>query len=200
MIEFDRLEEVRAGIEEARGDGVAVIFKNLVPAVPSWENFLKLIDKEIHGEPSRGGSHAPFEERVINGVTIRNLFYLMVRLSDRENFPEAEQLYKIFHSVLKVELDPVSAFINIIGGEKPGEAHRDNRETIFWQCHGEAKWYFYDAPEYGHYDTDKLEIIKTIALEPGDVLFMRNKAMHSVENFGPRASIAFMPSKEGDLE
>lgn len=189
------IEHISSAVESARATEIAVVFKGLLPVVPSWDAFLKLTDKEIHGEPSHGGSSSPFEQRVINGVKIRNLFYLMVRISDRRYFPEADELYKIFSSVLGTELDPVSAFINIIGGEKPGEAHRDDRETVFWQCHGEAKWSFYDAPEEGKYDTDKLQVIKTIVLEPGDVLFMRNRAMHSVQNFGPRASIAFMPAE-----
>jgi len=140
-----------------------------------------------------GSSQSPLEERWINGVIIRNLFYLTVRIRKKESIKEIKALDTLFSEVFNAELQPVGAFINIIGGEKPGEAHRDNRETIFWQCQGISEWTIYEDPSEERYDSSKLQVLKTIKLSPGDVLYLRNKGMHSVRNDGPRASIAFMP-------
>ena len=186
-------EDIKKAIAEADAEEIAVVFKGMIPEVPTWEQFINLINTEIHGPASGGISNAPLEERVINGVIIRNLFYLTVRVSDLSLVPTTNKLINIFNNVFKAEMIPVSAFINIIGGEKPGEAHRDERETVFWQCQGTSEWTLYETPDSPRYETSELKIRKKIKLEPGDVLYLRNKGIHSVKNFGPRASIAFMP-------
>lgn len=190
------IEDLKATIEAAKTSEIAVSFPGLLPDVPNWEKFVYLIDEEIHGPPNNGHPQTPLEERWVNGVIIRNLFYLTVRIRDKEILNEIQAIDDIFSPVFGSELTPVGAFINIIGGEKPGEAHRDNRETIFWQCQGESKWTIYEDPEGERYDTSALKIHKTIKLVPGDVLYLRDRGMHSVENFGPRASIAFMPNEK----
>lgn len=190
------VEEIKQAIQKANTDEIATSFVGLLPEVPDWERFIMLIDKEIHDNQNTITPQSPFEERVINGVVIRNLFYLMVRMSEDESIKEIQPLKKLFGEVFGVEIDPVGAFINIVGGEKPGEAHRDNRETIFWQCQGDSEWTIYEDPEGQHYVTSELKVKKTIKLRPGDVLYLRNRGMHSVKNFGPRASIAFMPRQE----
>jgi mannose-6-phosphate isomerase-like protein (cupin superfamily) len=194
------VEDIKQAIEKAKTDEIATSFVKLFPEVPDWESFIMLIDKEIHDTEYTAVNQSPFEERNINRVTIRNLFYLMVWMSDGDSIKEIKPLKKLFSEVFGAELETVGAFINIIGGEKPGEAHRDNRETIFWQCQGASQWTIYEDPEGPDYVTSELKVKKTIKLRPGDVLYLRDRGMHSVENFGPRASLAFMPSKGDNFE
>lgn len=189
------IEDIKAAIELANTSEIAVAFTGLLPNTPKWESFIELIDKEIHGPPSGGHPQSPLEERWINGVIVRNLFYLTVRVPNKETIKEIKALDTIFEQIFNTEMDPVAAFINIIGGEKPGEAHRDGRETIFWQCQGVSEWTIYEDPITERYVTEDLKIKKTIKLREGDVLYLRDRGMHSVRNFGPRASIAFMPRK-----
>lgn len=186
------IENIKQAIAEANNSEIAVAFTGLIPDVPDWESFIMLIEKEIHDSQRTIAPESPFEERIINGVIIRNLFYLMVRISDAASIKEIQPLKQLFTEVFEKEIDPVGAFINIVGGEKPGEAHRDNRETIFWQCQGASEWTIYEDPEGPTYVTSELKVKKKIKLRQGDVLYLRNRGMHSVENFGPRASIAFM--------
>lgn len=187
------IDAIKEAIALANESEVAFSFPGLLPDVPDWESFIHLINEEIHGPASMGSSQSPLEERWINGVIIRNLFYLTVRIRKKESIKEIKALDTLFSEVFNAELQPVGAFINIIGGEKPGEAHRDNRETIFWQCQGISEWTIYEDPLEEKYDNSMLKVMKVVNLRPGDVLYLRNKAMHSVKNFGPRASIAFMP-------
>jgi hypothetical protein len=186
-------EDIKKAIAEANAKEIAVSFKGMAPITPGWDKFIHLIHSEIHGAPNTTIPNSPLEERMINGVIIRNLFYLTVRISKLEMLSESSALIEVFSDIFNTEILPVSAFINIIGGEKPGEAHKDNRETIFWQCHGVSEWTLYETPESPKYETSELKIYKKIRLDPGDVLYLRNQGIHSVQNFGPRASIAFMP-------
>lgn len=186
-------QDIKSDIEAARNSETAVVFKNIAPDVPSWDDFIQLIDREIHTPQHSYNPNSPFEERVINGVTIRNLFYLMVTVSSQGELKSLGTISDIFSKVLEASITPVGAFINIIGGEPAGEPHRDDRETLYWQCQGTAKWFLYENPGDGHYDTKNLKVIKELRLEPGDVIFVKKRAMHSVQNFGPRAAIAFMP-------
>ena len=190
------IDAIKQAIALADESEVAVSFPGLLPITPDWESFIYLIDREIHGLPNVGHSQSPLEERWINGVIIRNLFYLTVRLSEKDHIKEIKVLDSVFSEVFGSELEPVGAFINIIGGEKPGEAHRDSRETIFWQCQGVSEWTIYEDPAEEHYDSSSLKIIKTIKLSAGDVLYLRNRGMHTVQNDGPRASLAFMPKEK----
>lgn len=187
------IEAIKEAITLANEGEVAIAFPGLLPEVPDWGAFINLIDEEIHGPASMGAPQSPLEERWINGVIIRNLFYLTVRIRKKESIKEIKALDALFSEVFNRELQPVGAFVNIIGGEKPGEAHKDNRETIFWQCQGVSEWTIYEDPSEEQYDNSMLKVVKVIKLRPGDVLYLRNGGMHSVKNFGPRASIALMP-------
>lgn len=189
------IDAIKEAIALANESEVAISFPGLLPNVPNWESFIHLIDEEIHGPPIGRAPQSPLEERWINGVIIRNLFYLTVRIREKKSIKEIKALDALFSEVFNTELQPVGAFINLIGGEKSGEAHRDNRETIFWQCQGVSEWTIYEDPLEERYDVSQLKVHNTIKLSPGDVLYLRNKGMHSVKNFGPRASIAFMPKE-----
>lgn len=197
------IETIKESIDLANKSEIAVVFPKLAPEVPDWGSFINLIETEAHGAPMGGMPQSPFEERWINGIIIRNLFYLTVRISKKESIKEIKSVEEIFKNIFNRELDPVAAFINIVGGEKAGQAHKDNRETIFWQCQGFSEWTIYEdlAEEdrehkdvsVKRYETSQPKILKIIDLRPGDVLYIRNGGIHSVRNQGPRASIAFMP-------
>jgi hypothetical protein len=188
-------EHIVEAIYRANTSEIATIFKGMISDTPSWSDFIALIDREANGSPMPGHPQAPLEERWVNGVVIRNLFYLTVRILDTAQIRQIQAVKDIFGPIFNAEIDPVGAFINIIGGEKPGEAHKDGRDTIFWQCQGESEWTIYNTPETERYDTSKLVVNKVIKLAPGDVLYLKKGGLHSVRNFGPRASIAFMPNK-----
>lgn len=190
MTDFDRIDEIRAGIEHVRNGGLAVVFKNLFPDVPTWEDFINHAQHEISTPPGNIPAQ-PYEERFINGVLLRNLFYLMVSNPSDKAFPQSRALRDVFDSLLEEGLWPVSAFVNFLGGEKPIAPHCDSRETVYWQCQGKVVWKIYkeeninDEKAYGVKPEMELE------LEPGDVVFVGYMVGHSVVTPGPRAAIGF---------
>jgi ribosomal protein L16 Arg81 hydroxylase len=154
-----------------------------------------MIDKASRTPPRDLYLGSPLEERLVNSLIVRNLFYLTVGFSDDRDIREIQQVYETFKDIFSNELLPISAFVNIIGGEKPGEAHHDERETIFWQCIGTSEWTVYEDPAEGKYEVASLKIKNQFVLNPGDILYLKNRGIHSVKNYGPRAAIAFAPVK-----
>jgi mannose-6-phosphate isomerase-like protein (cupin superfamily) len=170
-------------IEAVRNGEKAYVFKNLAPATPTWDQFIAHLDDAIHNfQPSP--SQEPLEQRIINGVIQRRLFYLMVDGPTQHYYPESQAVHDIFNEALNTEISPVSAFINFIGREKAGGAHTDNRETIYWQCIGEAVWHIYDSLE------DRYPRAEYV-LQPGDVIFVAEGVIHQVRADQPRAAIGF---------
>jgi hypothetical protein len=197
MIEFDRLEEVRAGIEKVRNGGLAVVFKNLFPDVPTWEDFINHAQHEITTPPGHIPAQ-PYEERFINGVLLRNLFYLMVSNPSDKAFPQSRLVRDVFNELLEDELWPVSAFVNFLGGEKPIAPHCDYRETVYWQCQGNVTWKIYKEENIDQENTYGLKPEMELQLEPGDVIFVGFLVGHSVVTPGPRAAIGFQ-HKQDDM-
>jgi hypothetical protein len=195
MIEFDRLEEVRAGIEKVRNGGLAVVFKNLFPIVPTWEDFINHAQLEISTPPGNIPAQ-PYEERFINGVLLRNLFYLMVSNPNDKVFPQSRIVRDVFNELLEDELWPVSAFVNFLGGEKPIAPHCDMRETVYWQCQGKVTWKIYKQENINEERAYGIKPDMELHLEPGDVVFVGFMVGHSVVTLGPRAAIGFQHKQD----
>lgn len=177
------VEFLRSKIEAVRSGESVFVFRNLIPVTPSWDRFIKHLDDAIHTFPP-SPPQEPLKQRVMNGVIQRRLFYLMVDTPSVEYFPESQPLHDLFNEALNDEISPVSAFINFIGGEKSGGAHVDSRETIYWQCIGQATWQIYRSIEDRHPYTE-------YDLNPGDVIFVADKIVHSVKADFPRAALGF---------
>lgn len=182
-MEHISIEDIRVKIDEIRGGTNAYVFKNLAPNVPSWDSFISHLNTAIHTYPP-SPSQMPLEQRIINGVIQRGLFYLMVDNPGIDIFPESKYLRDLLGEAVGGEVLPVSAFINFVGGERPGGAHIDNRETIYWQCIGRAVWQIYASYEDQH-------PTHQYTLEPGDVIYVAEGVIHQIRAEEPRAALGF---------
>jgi hypothetical protein len=183
MTEYS-VDFVKSKVEEVRNSNSAYVFKNIFPVTPTWDKFIHHLDDAIHTFPSSTPSE-PLKERIINGVIQRKLFYLMVNGPSLEYFPETLPIYKLFNEVLGGEIATASAFLNFIGREESGGIHSDgDRETIYWQCIGEAYWHI-------HKDLSGSSSPMEYLLSPGDVIFVGSNVIHSVRADIPRAAIGF---------
>jgi mannose-6-phosphate isomerase-like protein (cupin superfamily) len=176
-------ESIKEAIEKARETNRAVVFKNLAPEVPSWERIIAYVDKEMHTPPGAIPME-PLNERVINGVIVHHLFYMMVRHPYVEDFPELLQVQNSVEKALGVKPKVVNSIVNYVSGEEPIPVHSDDRETFYWQCQGNAEWQIYDdwrdrEPAQGHF------------LEPGDVIYLPRGVNHSVRMPTPRMAVVF---------
>lgn len=186
----NKLEEVKVGIEKVRNGGLAVVFKNLYSDVPGWDKFVEFTHEKAHRPPANIPM-MPLEERVINGVVLRNLFYLMVSTPDSHFFPQIDEITGDFSELLGGEVLPVSAFINFIGKEKPIAPHCDMRETVYWQCQGTALWRIYQESPINDSNVEGIKPVAEYLLSPGDVIYVGREVGHSVVTDEPRCAIGF---------
>jgi mannose-6-phosphate isomerase-like protein (cupin superfamily) len=176
-------EQIKSGIEKARETNRAVVFKNLAPEVPTWDRIVSYVDKEMHTPPSVVPME-PLNERVINGVILHHLFYMMVRHPYPEDFPEVLQVQNAVEAAIGIRPNIVNSIVNYISGEEPIPVHSDDRETFYWQCQGNAEWQIYD-------DWRDREPVDGHLLEPGDVIYLPRKVNHSVRMPTPRMAVVF---------
>jgi hypothetical protein len=190
-----RLEELKTGIEQVRNGGLAVVFKNLYSDVPAWDSFVAFTHYRAHKAPGNIPMQ-PLEERVINGVVLRNLFYLMVGSPEEEYFPQITEITNTFSELLGGEVLPVSAFINFIGKEKPIAPHCDMRETVYWQCQGTALWRIYAESPINEHNVGSVKPVAEHLLHPGDVIYVGREVGHSVVTDEPRCAIGFQYNQD----
>lgn len=178
------VEEISAGIKMARiGNSASFLFKGAVLENPTWQDFIDHIDEEIHTPMENPiQSPRPFDERLINGVMLKSLFYMDARVRSMEKFSAYNNLLKLFTDSTKKEVYPASVFVNFVANEYNVPRHCDKRETIFWQCIGKTFWHVY-PPES--------EFPVSYNLEPGDILYIPKGIDHEVIVKEPRAAIAF---------
>jgi hypothetical protein len=184
------MDDLKIAIDKVRNGDLAVVFKGMFPDTPSWDRFIQQTHREIHRAPT-GIPMQPLEERIINGVILRNLFYLMVRSPFIEDFPEMQEIQDTFGEVLGGEILPVSSFINFIGGEKPIAPHCDMRETVYWQCQGTAIWKIYAESPINEFNMNIVKPVAEYKLYPGDIIYVGREVGHSVVTLEPRAAIGF---------
>jgi hypothetical protein len=180
------IQNIKEKIEQARTDRRAAVFRGLVKDTPKWEDFIQHAQRQADSPPATIPL-IPLEERTINGVILRNLFYLAVRDPDLEAFPETKLIRDIFDSALSGTIEPTSAFINYIGGEPPIGVHADMRETVYWQCQGTSIWEISDDSVW----PEVPKVIESNELHPGDVIYLPRELKHNVIIRQPRCGIAF---------
>lgn len=172
------------GIQQAKeSNNASIVFKNAMPDVPDWKVFLDHLNEEIHTPmDSPLNPDRPFNERVINGVMMKSLFYMDVRTRNMEKFSGVKEIIEIFSEATGESVYPVSVFINFVANEYSVPKHHDKRETIFWQCQGRSVWHVY-PPES--------DFPVSYTLEPGDIIYVPKWIDHQVAVEEPRAAIAF---------
>lgn len=177
-------EEIKSGIGSTCKNNVwFFVFKNAVEDNPTWETFIDHINEEIH-TPMDSPLHVdkPFDERAINGVVLKSLFYMDSRLRNLDRFPVAKEIIRLLSEALDEGVYPASVFVNFVGREFNVPRHFDERETIFWQCQGTTFWHVY-PPES--------EFPMSVELSPGDMIYVPKGIRHEVIVDKPRAAIAF---------
>ena len=184
-------DEIKTAIDYARENNTAVVFKNLAPEVPSWERIIKYVDHEMHNPPGSIPME-PLNERVINGVILHHLFYMMVRHPDPQEFPEVLQVQDAIETAIGVRPIIVNSIVNYVSGEEPIPVHSDDRETFYWQCQGQAMWQIYD-------DWRDREPSAVHMLESGDVIYLPRRVNHSVMMPTPRMAVVFSIGQDNSV-
>ena len=183
-------EELAAGIKAA-DDGLEVFhFKNAVAENPSWDEFFEHLDYETNNQGQiKAMTGDPKTERVVNGLILKNLFYMAAVLNKQEIFKSLQEFKEFTSSALGTPVEPVTSFVSLISGDE-SDAHHDCRKTLFWQCQGQTTFDHLvssDRDKVGRPDNVKGSYV----LSPGDLIYLGWEVPHNVFVTGPRAAITF---------
>lgn len=177
-------------INEAIANPKLVVKKNLFPNTPSWEAFIKHLHFEFYNDTYPPlGPDDPYnpEDTIINGVNIRERFYLMNASNlYNEFFPEQREVIETLDKLMPSKADNTFTLINFVGGERPINIHNDPRHSFYWQTQGKSLWKSYD------YENENPVLLEEVWVEPGDVMFVPHGIFHTVETPEPRTAISIM--------
>ena len=192
-------EEINNAISSKR----TLVKRGLFLNTPSWENFINHLNFQFHNKEKaeivESGVPINPEDTIINGVNIREHFYLMIDDPEERFFPgKITPIANLLKEVVPENSEYIGGFtlINFVGGERPINIHSDPRHSFYWQTQGKSIWETWDefplknVKEGGYHDTpDHVDIIGK-----GDMIFVPHGAWHSVKTDEPRAAISFMYS------
>lgn len=179
-------------IQEAIENKELIVLKNVFTDTPGWAQFIAHLNFEFYNNtypPSKPDDPVNEEDTIINGVNIREKFYLMnCNGEDPRFFPEAAEVRKQLNSVM--DSNPMGSFalINFVGKEKAINIHFDPRHSFYWQTEGTSSWEIYEE-KVGE---NGFTLTQTVDVEDGDIIFVPHGVWHSVFAAEPRTAISFM--------
>jgi hypothetical protein len=183
-------EQLASGVKEANEGAGVFHFKNAVAENPSWDEFFEHLDYETNNQGEiKAVTGDPKSERVINGLILKNLFYMAAVLNKQNIFKNIEEFKKFTSLALGTSVSPVTSFVSLISGDQ-SDPHYDCRKTLFWQCQGTTTFDHLvssDSDKIGRPDNVKASYI----LSPGDLFYIGWEVPHNVFVTGPRAGITF---------
>lgn len=177
---------IKNEIDLARQKRIAVLFKNLIPQTPSWENFINHLNFQYNNKNINLYENNHSDYKYFNGVMLNKDydFYLQIRdAQDLKIFPQVDNFITLFNAVYNEKTSGGASFLNFVTGEPSIKMHYDLWDSVFWHCIGTATWKINlkmsdEKPEQIFY------------LQPGDVIVIPEGVFHSVEIDKPRAGIA----------
>lgn len=181
-----KLTEAKKIIEDATANKTPAFFKNLVPLVPEWNQFLNHLNYQANKTPPLKNVQPSYT--VFNGVLRKYDFYYQVRdvinepNKSKNFFPESIDFKNFFDIVYEENAWGGVSFINLSSGEPNVPSHSDEWINVHWQCQGTTIW------ETRVNKDDELPS-QTYHMEPGDVIVIPAGVAHAVNHNGPRAGI-----------
>lgn len=183
------VDEARKIIKEAAEKNTPVVFKNIFPIVPTWNQFINHLDYQSTKTPSYADEPEKGYE-AIHGILKKHNFYLQVRdavctpTRAKQFFPEGVAVKRFFDSVYVESSGGASSFINFTSSEPDTPSHADDWDNVHWQCIGTTIW----ETRVNENDENPSEVF---ILEPGDVIVVPMGAQHAVKRIEPRAGMVF---------
>ena len=179
--------EIKELISKARDNNDIVLFKNQLPNVLKWENFIDILNYKYNSLSQQHSKQEPSNRLMEKNNKVTDiLIYNKLDMHVFDILGYKIELYDQFLKMLKdcfnVDLPGSKALINFVGNEAEYGIHSDDHDVLLWNCVGSVSWNIYSsASEY-----------KTYKIDAGDVLFAPKGIIHQAVVTEPRASIVFV--------
>ena len=167
------------------------ILRNSFIDVPSWDNFINLID------------FVTSEEYVSSGIRKKAIGYnwdLYTRIADPvdirtgKNYnniiPQLDDVIKLFEYIFEEKTPYSECYINFSRHAEKLNPHTDQWTAVSWNCIGQVEWKIYDM------NKNAISYI----LNPGDIIVIPKGVFHSAYPLSPRASISFGYDMNSDIQ
>jgi hypothetical protein len=172
---------IREEVLKAKESHRAYIHKGYWKDVPSWQEFLNCIFKEIQSEiviETAGNSSQ--DEKGVGNVVVTDSVYFSPQVSHMEYFSTMSSFLKDFENTNGIIMGVSGPKISV--GPRKVDAHSDQWDAFSLQCQGTTIWTI-SYPEDGYSEE--------FHMEPGDLLFFPKETMHELYCEEPRAGIIF---------
>lgn len=189
------IDKFKKEILDAKQSNEIVLFRNILPVVPSWDEFISNLNYKFNTKKTID----IYDERFAGDVliynrldpisftkpTIRNPYLLNI-------IDKTLDVYNLLTKISNNNISYIKSIINFVGNESKYYIHSDNHDVISWHCIGQVEWRIYKTLEQEHPpSTETSEPYESYILNPGDVLFVPGGIVHQVVVTEPRASILF---------
>lgn len=172
-------------IDEAIENKTPILVKKAFANIPSWDQFIQHMNYQFNTPPTTERKYPPNpKDNIVNGVNIRENFYIMVAYADEMFFPETKEITNNLNEIMGNKSNNLFTLINFVNGEQPINIHSDPRHSFYWQCQGSVTWKIYHEPD----DADPYLVMD---LESGDILFVPTGMYHSIDAKEPRTAMSF---------
>lgn len=178
--------QIKELINKAKENNDVVLFKNQLPNVLKWENFIDILNykyhslKQQHYEQDPGNRFIEKNNKVVD-ILVYNKLDMHVFNILGHNVEWYDEFLQMLNNCFNIDFPGSKALINFIGNEAEYGIHSDDHDVLLWNCVGSVSWNIYSSEsEY-----------KTYVINAGDVLFAPKGVIHQAVVTEPRASIVF---------
>lgn len=179
-------KEIKLLIDQAREKNDVVLFKNQIPDVLTWANFVEILNYKYNSLHQHNYKQEPSKRLITkNNKVIDILIYNKLDMHVFDILEYNKKWYgealKIINDCFDIDFFGSKALINFVGNEAEYGIHSDDHDVLLWNCVGSVSWNIYSTKnEY-----------KTYTINSGDVLFAPKGVIHQAVVKEPRASVAF---------
>jgi hypothetical protein len=178
--------QIKELIKKARDNNDVVLFKNQLPNVLKWENFIDILNYKYHSLNQQNSKQEPGNRLLENNNRITDILIynnLDMHVFDILGYNKKwyDEFLKILNNSFNIDFPGSKVLINFIGNEAEYGIHSDDHDVLLWNCIGSVSWNIYSS------DSD----YKTYVINAGDVLFAPKGVIHQAVVTEPRASVVF---------
>jgi hypothetical protein len=188
------INKFKKDILDAKQSKDIVLFKNLYPVVPIWDEFILNLNHEFNSQKTIDIDDQRFHNNVLIYNKLDPISFKKIDLTKNSSsniFKKSYHVFNIMDNFIN-NISCVKSIINFVGNESKYYIHADHHDVISWHCIGQVEWRIYKTLEQEHPPpTETSEPYESYILSPGDVLFVPGGIVHQVVVTEPRASVLF---------
>jgi hypothetical protein len=184
------IQYIKTSILEAKRSEQVLFFKNIMPATPSWGDFIQDLNINYNNNVIFDSSDKRFNNSVLIYNKLDPISFINTFLIKINSINLINKLDGICNLANSIDVGYIKSIINFVGNESKYYIHADSHDVISWHCIGSVEWRIYKTlKQENPPPIESSEPYESYILNPGDILFVPSGIVHQVVVTEPRASI-----------